>query len=56
MGGAVGGGWCIITWHHGDLPQQSEEQFQGGRLVLPRAGGHGGRQLLQQQDPHLDQT
>lgn len=45
-----------VTWDGGDLSEQPEEQLQGRGLVLAGTVGHRGRELLQQQNPHLDQT
>lgn len=48
---------CVcVTWYIGDLSEQSEEQLQSRRLVLARTVGHSCCELLQQQNPHLDQT
>lgn len=45
-----------LTWYPGDLTQKFKQQLKCRWLMLTRTVWHGCRQLLQQKNPHLDQT
>lgn len=46
----------LLTWQVGERSEKFKQQFQGGGLVLPGAVRYRCSQLLQQQDPNLDQA